>query len=273
MRAKLLARARRAGPARPRRQGAGGLERADDCRARQCRPGVRSSPTGSQWPRAPSCSSTPRWPMATASAIPGASGKLLLPGLASDHAAMIRAALAPARGHRRPRVSRTRAGLAGHARPPLRQSGNRRLLPHRRRRRGPGGAAERHHRRRHAEPQRARRAKPDPARGVHRPACLARQGRPPVRRHRGHARATICSRTWHRSMPSTCACAPPRSSWQERTHAQTTLLTAARKLPTSIASCCAPRRRCRRRIRPRRRSRPQRRAQPSSASARPARCR
>ena len=32
--------------------------------------------------------------MATASAIPGAQGRLLLPGLASDHVAMIRAALA-----------------------------------------------------------------------------------------------------------------------------------------------------------------------------------
>ena len=74
-------------------------------------------------------------------------GKLLFPGLASDHANMIRAALAlhEATGERR--LSRARARLAGRARPPLRQSRDRRLFPHRRRRRGPGGAAERDHRR------------------------------------------------------------------------------------------------------------------------------
>ena len=42
---------------------------------------------------------------------------------------------------------------------------------------------------------------------------------------------------------------------------------------SSIASCCAPHRRCRRRTRRRRRSRPRRRARPSSAPARSARCR
>ena len=98
-------------------------------------------------------------------------GRLLVPGLASDHAAMIRAALDAARGDRRARLSRARARLAGDTRPPLRQSRQRRLFPHRRRRRGPGGAAERHHRRCHAEPECGGGTEPDPARGLHRPAC------------------------------------------------------------------------------------------------------
>ena len=37
--------------------------------------------------------------------------------------------------------------------------------------------------------------------------------------------------TSRRSTPSTCACAPPRSSWRERTQRADALLTAARKLP------------------------------------------
>ena len=49
-------------------------------------------------------------------------GRLLFPGLASDHAAMIRAALALHEATGEHGLSRARARLAGHARPPLRQS-------------------------------------------------------------------------------------------------------------------------------------------------------
>ena len=115
------------------------------------------------------------------------------------------------RGDRRARVSRPGAGLAGGARPPLRQSGYRRLFPHRRRRRRPGGAAERHHRRRHPESQCGRGAEPGPARGLFGPACLARPRRTGCSTASSPARATTCSGTWRCSTRSTCACAPPRS--------------------------------------------------------------
>ena len=93
MRDKLLAARADAGPARPRRQGAGRLERADDRRARECRLAFDE----------------PDWLEMAARAFlfidakmthgdrlghSWREGKLLLPGLASDHAAMIRAALA-----------------------------------------------------------------------------------------------------------------------------------------------------------------------------------
>ena len=67
-------------------------------------------------------------------------GRLLFPGLASDFACMIKAALAlyEATGERS--YLDQRARLAARARPALRQSGQWRLFPHRRRRRRPGGA-------------------------------------------------------------------------------------------------------------------------------------
>ena len=67
-------------------------------------------------------------------------GRLLYPGLASDFACMIRAALAlyEATGERRYLEQALAWQRALDA--PLRQSGQRRLFPHRRRRRGPGGA-------------------------------------------------------------------------------------------------------------------------------------
>ena len=68
-------------------------------------------------------------------------GKLLVPGLASDHAAMIRAALALYEATGEHAYLERALAWQGDARPPLRQSGQRRLFPHRRRRRGPGGAA------------------------------------------------------------------------------------------------------------------------------------
>ena len=49
-------------------------------------------------------------------------GSSCFPGLASDLRRHDPGRAGAARGHRRARLSRTRAGLAGHARPPLRQS-------------------------------------------------------------------------------------------------------------------------------------------------------
>src|SRR5262249_49949451 len=80
-------RARKAGAPRSRRQSAGGLERPDDCRAGQCRPRVRGTALArngrARFPvrRRQDC------PWRPAPAFPA-------PGHASDHAAMIRAALA-----------------------------------------------------------------------------------------------------------------------------------------------------------------------------------
>ena len=93
-------------------------------------------------------------------------GRLLFPGLASDFANMIRAALAlhEATGERDYLDARWpgRRALDRH----YANAGQRRLLPHRRRRRGPGGAAGRDQRRRHAQSQRGRRAEPGAARGA-----------------------------------------------------------------------------------------------------------
>ena len=81
-------------------------------------------------------------------------GRLLFPGLASDFAAMIRAALALYEATGAAPISTGRWPGSGRSTrtTPTRQ---RRLLPHRRRRRGPGGAAGLDHRRRHAQPERA----------------------------------------------------------------------------------------------------------------------
>ena len=68
-------------------------------------------------------------------------GRLLYPGLASDFASMIRAALALHEATGEASLSRAGAGLAARIRRALRQPGQRRLFPHRGRRRGPGGAA------------------------------------------------------------------------------------------------------------------------------------
>ena len=91
-------------------------------------------------------------------------GRLLYPGLASDFAQMIRAALAlyeaTGQGDYLDRALAWQRAL----RRALRQSGQRRLFPHRRRRRRPGGAPGLDQRRRHAQSERDRGAEPDPAR-------------------------------------------------------------------------------------------------------------
>ena len=81
-------------------------------------------------------------------------GKLLFPGLASDFAAMIRAALAlyEATGERG--LSRAGAGLAGGVRRPLRRPRHRRLLPLGGRRRRSFAAAAFDRRRRHPQSER-----------------------------------------------------------------------------------------------------------------------
>ena len=89
-------------------------------------------------------------------------GKLKFPGLASDFAAMIRAALALYEATGRPSyldqaLTWQRALDRDYANA---ETGT--LLSHRRRRRGPGHPPRRHRRRSDAEPQRRRRAKPDP---------------------------------------------------------------------------------------------------------------
>ena len=138
-------------------------------------------------------------------------GRLLFPGLASDHAAMIRAALAlhEATGEHAylERALAWQATLDRHYANPA--NGGYFLTADDAE--GLVVRPERHHRRRHAEPQRARGAEPGAARRVHRPARLARQGRPAVRRHPCRAPAKICSAISPCSTRSICGCAPPRS--------------------------------------------------------------
>ena len=90
-------------------------------------------------------------------------GKLLFPGLASDFAAMIRAALAlyEATGERG--YLERALDLAARVRRALRRPRHRRLLSVRRRCRRPAAAAAFHRGRRHAQPERGRRAKPGAA--------------------------------------------------------------------------------------------------------------
>ena len=136
--------------------------------------------------------------------------QLLFPGLASDFAAMIRAALAlyEATGERA--LSRPRAGLAARARRPLRRSRQRRLLPHRRRRRGP--VVRPHSTSTTPRPIRTRSPRRIWCGWRRSPATtLARAGRPADRGHSVGGRP-ICSAMWRCSTRSICGCAPPRSS-------------------------------------------------------------
>ena len=80
-----------------------------------------------------------------------------------------------ARSDRRAQLPRPGARLAARARPLLRQSRQRRLLPHRRRRRGPGGAPGIDHRRRDAQPERGWRHKTSSASRRHRRRHLAQK--------------------------------------------------------------------------------------------------
>ena len=77
---KAARRTRQAGPACARRQGSGRLERADDRRAGRCRPRASTSP---HWiamaARRLPVHRRQRWPMATASAIPGAKASSCCP--------------------------------------------------------------------------------------------------------------------------------------------------------------------------------------------------
>ena len=241
-------------------------------------PASRStSRPGSRWPPAPSlfiaAHDDPRRPARPFLARRQARS---FPASPPIIAAMIRAALALYEATGEHAYLERALAWQAHARPPLRQSRQRRLFPHRRRRRGPGGAAERHHRRRDAEPECAGGAEPDPARRASpaqhawreqadrlfdgiaaerrrksvRPSGAAQRARPAPargrdRRDRAKARAPT------RSSP------PPAS------------------FPSSTASCCARRADALPAAHPAQdedqgRARKPR---PSSASARPARCR
>ncbi len=194
-------------------------------------------------------------------------GRLLYPGLASDFANMIRAALALYEATGQGGYLDQRAGLAARVRRALRQSGQRRLFPHRRRRRGAGGAAGLDQRRRHAQSERHRRAKSGPARGADR------------RHANGASRPTGCSTACWRARPTTCSQhAALLNALDLRLHAAEIVVTgpdharfaaAALKLPyRQPRSCCARRRpkRCRPSIRRRPRLRRARAARRSSAS-------
>ena len=159
-------------------------------------------------------------------------GKLLFPGLASDHAAMIRAALALHEATGEQRLSRPRARLAGDARPPLRQPGRPaaissppttprgwwcgRTPPPTTPRPNPNALAAQNLVRlavftgQHAWREQADRL----FEGI-----LRERGRESVRS------SCACSTRW------ICACAPPRSSSTGRGRAGDELLAAARKLP------------------------------------------
>ena len=110
-------------------------------------------------------------------------GQLLLPGLASDYAAMIRAALAlyevTGEGGFLERALAWQGQLDAHYADPR----DRRLFPHRRRRRRPGGAAARDRRRRHPQCQSAGGRQPGAARRAHRRPPVAGKGRPADRGH------------------------------------------------------------------------------------------
>ena len=103
--------------------------------------------------------------------------KLKFPGLASDFAAMIRAALALYEFDRPAKLSRAGPDVAARARSRLRKRRDRHVLSDRRRRRGLGHPSRRHRRRSDTEPQRRRRAEPDPA-GAARRATMAGAKKP-----------------------------------------------------------------------------------------------
>ena len=143
---------RDARPPRDRRQGPRRLERPDDRRARPRRLQPSAGPTGSTPPTPPI-----RFILDTMSrdgrlAHSWRDGKSVYPGLATDYAAMIKAALAlhaatlDTACHRRRRAPRRRPS------PPPLGPDHRRLFPLRRRRRGPDPPAALH------RPTRPRRA-------------------------------------------------------------------------------------------------------------------
>ena len=214
-------------------------------------------------------------------------GRPARPFLARRAAAVPRARVRPrqhdprragaARGDRRARLSRTRAGLAGRARPPLRQSRRPAAIS------SPPTTPKAWWCARTPtsddatpNPNARRRAEPRAARGSHRPARLARAGRPAVRRRaaaRGRQPVHASSRC---STRSTCGCAAPRSWSPGRATAADALVATALKLPfldrivlrapsaDALPPIASGARQARRGQRSRRRS---------SAPARPARCR
>ena len=112
---KAARRAREPGAARPRRQGAGRLERADDRGARQCRHHASTSPTGSTWRQraflfiaARDGQRRPPRPFLARGRALASGARLRLRRHDPRRAGAVR-------GDRRARLSRTRAGLAGHA--------------------------------------------------------------------------------------------------------------------------------------------------------------
>ena len=123
-------------------------------------------------------------------------GQLKFPGLASDFAAMIRAALALYEATRTAKLSRPGAGLATRARSRLRRCRHWNLLSHRRRRRRPRHPASLDRRRGDAKSQRGGSAKPHPPCGTCRRRPMARKGRPPDRRHRSAGGGESLSCTW-----------------------------------------------------------------------------
>ena len=152
---------------------------------------------------------------ATGSAIPGAQGRLLFPGLASDYRRDDPRRARAARGDRRAALSRPGARLAARARraiTPTPDTGG--YYPHRRRRRGPDRAAG-------ARP--ATTPRPIPTRliaqNLVRLAALTGDDRlwrdarrPAVRRPAAARGRAICSATRRCSTRSISACARPRSS-------------------------------------------------------------
>ena len=111
-------------------------------------------------------------------------GQLKFPGLASDFAAMIRAALALYEATGRTRLSRTGAGLATRAGSRLCRHRHWNLLPHRRRRRRPGHPPGIDRRRSNAKPQCRRRAEPRSPGAPYRRRRLAAKSRSADRGHR-----------------------------------------------------------------------------------------
>ena len=138
-------------------------------------------------------------------------GQLKFPGLASDFAAMIRAALAlyEATGQRH---YLDRALAWQHALD--RDYANAETGTYYLTAADAEGLVIRpgvNRRRSDAQPQRGRGAKPHPAGGPRRRRRLARESRPADRRHRAACAARTSTCTWRFSTPSICGCAPQRS--------------------------------------------------------------
>ena len=203
-------------------------------------------------------------------------GQLKFPGLASDFAAMIRAALAlyEATG-RQDYLDQALAWQHALDRD-YANAADRHLLSDRRRRRGPGHPPGRDRRRGNAEPQCRRGAESHPARGADRRRPLARKGRPA---DRGDRAAAVENLYMHMALLNAVdlrlraaeivvtgegdrrrrRCSPRRA----RCRLSTASCSQARSPERSAASASGARE-ARRRQALRR---------PSSASARPARCR